>query len=114
MPIKHRNFQTPLYGMPSLGDLFTDRQLVALTTFSDLIGEMREEVLGDALAAGMSGNQTPLADGGTGAVAYADAVATYLALGVDKMNDRLSAICSWDASKSHTRNTFARQAIPMI
>ena len=48
LPVKHRNFQTPAYGMPNLGDLFTPRQLTALTTFSDLVKEAREKVLADA------------------------------------------------------------------
>ncbi len=114
MPVKHRDFKGPLYGMTSFGDLFTDRQLVALTTFSDLIAETREEVIRDALAAGMSGHQTPLHQGGNGAVAYGDAIATYLALAVDKAADFWSSIASWASSRSTMRNTFARQAIPMI
>ena len=42
MPLKHRNFQPPVYGMYEFGDLFTPRQLTALTTFSDLVHEARE------------------------------------------------------------------------
>ncbi len=56
----------------------------------------------------------PLAEGGTGAAAYADAVAVYLAFGVDRLSDRGSTICSWDSSRDSTRNTFGRQAIPMV
>ena len=114
MPERALGFRVQEYGMLKHSDLFTDRQLVALTTFSDLVAEVREEVLGDALAAGMSGDQTPLSDGGRGATAYADAVATYLALGIDKAADYWSAICSWHSSGLKVRNTFARQAIPMI
>ena len=40
LPKKHRNFQGPTYGLNNLGDLFTPRQLVALTTFSDLVTEV--------------------------------------------------------------------------
>ena len=87
MPERALGFRVQEYGMLKHSDLFTDRQLVALTTFSDLVAEVRAEVLGDALDAGMSGDQTPLADGGRGAVAYADAVVTYLALGIDKAAD---------------------------
>ncbi|MXZ99495.1 MAG: DUF1156 domain-containing protein [Acidimicrobiaceae bacterium] len=54
-----------------------------------------------------------LRDGGRGADAYADAVVTYLAFAVDRLTDRNSTICSWDASRQHVRNVFARQAIPM-
>ncbi len=114
MPEKALGFRVQEYGMLQFSDLFTDRQLVALTTFSDLIAETREEVIRDALAAGMSGHQTPLHQGGSGAVAYGDAIATYLALAVDKAADYWSSICSWHSSGLKIRNTFARQAIPMI
>ena len=91
LPHNPRDFKTPNYGMSSFADLFTDRQLVALTTFSDLVSEAREMVLTDALGAGMDADAPRLADGGTGAQAYADAVATYLGLGVDR---KASNICS--------------------
>ncbi len=87
----------PLYGLTTFGDLFTPRQLVALTTFSDLVGEARARVL---------------ADGGD--AAYADAVATYLAIAVDRLADYNSDICSWHSGRETIRNTFARQAIPMV
>ncbi len=102
------------YGLTSWGDLFTPRQLVALTTFSDLVQEARERVKGDALAAGLPDDKKPLRDGGTGAAAYADAVAVYLAFVVDKCSDYWSSICSWHNSGEKMRNTFGRQAIPMV
>ena len=82
-----RAFWTWAYGLKTYGDLFTPRQLVALTTFSDLVQEARERVKRDALAAGLPKDDKPLAAGGTGATAYADAVAVYLALAVDKATD---------------------------
>lgn len=103
----------PRYGMTKHADLFTPRQLVALTTFSDLVSEAREKIKADAVAAGIPDDDLPLNDGGIGATAYADAVATYLAFAVDRLSDRNSTICSWDISRDSTRNTFARQAIPM-
>ena len=114
IPPKALGFRVQEYGMLEYSALFTNRQLVALTTFSDLISEVRTEVIRDALAAGMSGDKTPLAEGGQGAVAYGDAVATYLALGVDRAADRWSSISTWEPSRTTIRNTFARQAIPMI
>ena len=113
MPTKHRNFQTPGYGMSSYGDLFTPRQLTALTTFSDLLGEAAERVASDALAAGMAGDGVRLRDGGSGAAAYADAVVTYLAFAVDGFANRNSSICTWASNRGHDRSVFARQAIPM-
>lgn len=113
LPNNPRDFKTPNYGMTKLGDLFTPRQLVALTTFSDLTGEAREQVLADALAAGMPDDGRGLEAGGDGATAYADAVAVYLAFALSKMADRGSSICTWFTERDSTRNTFARQAIPM-
>ena len=98
----------------TFGDYFTHRQLVALTTFSDLVAEVRQKVLADALAAGMEAGAPRLADSGAGAQAYADAVATYLGLAVDKAADYWSSICSWHSSRELVRNTFSRQALPMV
>jgi len=53
-------------------------------------------------------------DGGTGATAYADAVGVYLTLAVDKIADRNSTVCAWASLREHARNTFGRQAIPMV
>lgn len=101
------------YGMSQWEDLFSPRQLVALTTFSDLLGEVRQRVREDALKAGLGDRGERLRDGGSDATAYADAVVTYLAFAVDKCADYWSTICSWHNSGEKMRNTFGRQAIPM-
>ncbi len=108
------NFWCTIYGLTTFTDLFTPRQLVALTTFSDLVGEARERIRRDALAAGLPDDPKPLRDGGTGATAYADAVGVYLAFAVDKVADRNSTVCAWASLREHARNTFGRQAIPMV
>ena len=102
------------YGLDQWGKLFTDRQLVALNTFSDLVHEARTEIERDALTAGLPDDPTPLRDGGTGAKAYAEAVSVYLAFAADKCCDYWSSICSWHSSGQKMRNTFGRQAIPMV
>lgn len=114
LPHNPRDFKTPNYGMRTFGDLFTRRQLVALTTFSDLVQEARARVLADARKADLPDNDISLNDGSTGATAYADAVATYLAIAVDKGADYWSTICSWNIARDNVRSTFARQAIPMV
>jgi len=110
-----RAFTPPDYGMGTFGDLFTDRQLVALNTFSDLVHEARAQIEADALAAGRSPASLPLSDGGNGAKAYAEAVSVYLAFALNRSADRGSTICTWDSSPKMEalRNTFGRQAIPM-
>ena len=109
-----RNIWCVGYGLDTFDKLFTSRQLVALTTFSDLVQKVRQRVLADASLAHLPDDQRPLHAGGCGPLAYADAVATYMAIVVDRLADRNSAICSWDVSRDSTRNTFARQAIPMM
>ncbi|WP_419705842.1 DUF1156 domain-containing protein [Promicromonospora sp. NFX87] len=103
----------PMYGMPRWSDAFTNRQLTALTTFSDLVGEARERVLVDTAASGLP-HGTRLADGGSGAKAYADVVATYLAMGVSKAADMNNALASWKATMDQSIALFRRQAIPMV
>ena len=108
-----RWFSPPDYGLPDHKDLFTPRQLAALTTFADLIGQARQEIERHARTAGLSAGGAPLHAGGTGATAYADAVATYLTFALSKLADRGSSICTWFTQRDSTRPTFARQAIPM-
>ena len=101
------------YGMEHFSELFTERQLVALTTFSDLVNEVREEAKRDARAAGLIDDDIGLADGGTGATAYAEAVTVYLASAVSKVANIGSSIASWMSDRGAFRETFARQAIQM-
>ena len=101
------------YGITHWKQLFTNRQLTALTTFSDLVAEAQAKATQDALDSGMQDDGKGLDEGGCGATAYGQAVGVYLAFIVDKLADRGSTICSWDATRDGLRNTFARQAIPM-
>lgn len=112
LPFDPRNVWTPSYGLTKFSDLFTNRQLVALTTFGQLVEEVRARVYDDAVASGMEPG-APLEEGGAGAHAYADAVAAYLALGVSRCTDYNSSLTSWNSSRDGLRNTFVRQAIPM-
>ena len=107
-----RNIWTPSYGLDTFASLFTNRQLTALTTFSDLVGEARGRVLKDALAAGLDEGDR-LEQGGSGAAAYADAVATYLGLATSRCTDYFSTINTWASAGEFVRNVFARQALPM-
>ncbi len=113
MPENPRWFSPPLYGLKTYGDLFTPRQLVALTTFSDLVQEVCALAQHHAVAAGRTDDQKSLRDGGSGAAAYAEAVTVYLACAVSKMTNIGSSIASWMSDRGAFRETFARQAIPM-
>ena len=109
-----RALWTPGYGLTDFSDLFTNRQLTALTTFSTLIPEAQQKSKEDAIRAGLPDDDVRLADGGQGATAYGEAVGVYLAFLLDKLTDYNSSICSWHAPGEKMRNVFGRQAIPMV
>ena len=126
------------YGFTEWGDLFTPRQLTALTTFSDLVAEAREQIRHDLTGTSLStpasrrhegeapanenawldadvpGDDVPLAEGGVGAQAYADAVATYLGLCVSRQANRCSNLNFWNKQGEKVEQVFARQALPMV
>lgn len=92
-----RDIKAVTYGLTDFTDLFTARQLTSLTTFCDLVTEARGRVESDG-----------------GSCSYADAVATYLGLGVSRLTDIGNALCRWENTKTQVRNLFTRQAIPML
>ena len=114
-PLPHdpRNFWTIDYGLTTYGDLFTPRQLVALTTFSDLVGEARKRTEADAIKAGLPDDGIPLRDGGKGVKAYGEAVGVYLGFLVDQIANHSSTVCGWNTANAQMRSVFARQALPM-
>ena len=103
------------YGMDQFSDLFTNRQLVALETFSDLAQEAHSRILNDAVAAGLCPDSRSVDGGGIGASSYADAVAVYLSIAVDKAADYWSMLCFWHNAANQLKivNTFGRQALSM-
>ena len=109
-----RHMTVHAYGMTRWADLFTSRQLTALTTLCDLVSEAREQVRGDALAAGWADDPMPLAEGGSGAMAYAEAVSLYLAFVVNRVADRGSSLVAWQPGGEKLANTFPRQALAMV
>lgn len=102
------------YGLRQWGDLFTPRQLVALTTFSDLVSKARERARRDAVVAGLSDDGIGLEAHGTGATAYGEAVGVILALTLSKMADAQSSLVHWMADRDRVITTFSRQALPMV
>jgi putative DNA methylase len=114
LPEKALGFSVQLYfDRGTFGDLFTSRQLVALTLFADLVSEVRERIVRDARESGVSDEGSKLKDGGVGATAYADAVSIYLAFAVSKSVDGSSALCRWMHQRDSLFSTFGRPALPM-
>lgn len=114
LPDNPRDFKTPNYGLNTFGDLFTDRQLVALNTFSSLIHEARAQIEADAATADLSLDPNPLRGGGKGAKAYAEAISVYLGFGISRLADISNAFCVWSSSANQAVHLFGRQAIPMV
>ena len=100
------------YGLTEWHHLFTSRQLVALTTFSDLVEEARTKVRRDALEMGLPEGE-PLREGGVGAAAYSEAVGVYLGLTVGRQANRTSTLSIWDSRYQKIQQAFGRQALPM-
>jgi len=98
LPDNARWFSPPGYGLPSFKDLFTPRQLLTLTTLSDLVPEARNQAVSDGATEDR-----------------ANAIAVYLALSASKSADNNSTLCSWMSGLKYevVRNTFSRQALPM-
>ncbi|MBC2711121.1 MAG: DUF1156 domain-containing protein [Desulfosarcina sp.] len=117
MPKNPRWFSPPDYGLPQYSDLFTPRQLTALTTFSDLVSEAREQIRANGKEAWSSRtssqDESPLAHGGSGAVAYAEAVSVYLGIAVSRISNSINSLAVWSTSREQSVNLFSRQAIPM-
>lgn len=108
-----RALWTVNYGLKHFSDLFTARQLTVATTFSDLIGEIHERIVSDAAAAGVPNDGVPLDSGGSGSLAYADAVVTYLSFAMSRLLDYGNSLCGWLAKDDAMGHLFTRQAIPM-
>ena len=112
---KSNRYMVPsLYGLTTTDSLFSDRQLVALTTFSELLAEVRGIVEGDAQRASLDNNGVRLREGGRGVTAYAEALVTYLAFAVDRCTDYWASVCLWGNSRETIAHVFGRQAIPMV
>ena len=114
LAVNPRDFKTPNYGLRKFADLFTPRQLVALTTFSDLVQEAREQVRRDALAAAVSDDGEALRDGGIGATAYSEAAGVYLGFAVDRLAMTGNSLVRWNAVGQKAQHCFGRQALPMV
>jgi putative DNA methylase len=103
----------PLYGMNSFSDLFTNRQLTALNTFSEMIGEANTAIIEDAQNESYGGDAFQVDNESFRARTYAKAISTCLAFAVGRLANRGSTISIWNTQGEKIEQTFGRQAIPM-
>ena len=93
-------FRIGNYEMTKWRNLFTDRQLVVLTTFSNLVGEAIEHINADSVLSGLPSEDTPLRNSGTGATAYAEAVEMYLGMALSRLTNICNSLCRWEVTKT--------------
>ena len=91
-----RAFSQRNYGMKIWGDLFTPRQLLALTTLVRLSRQAGEEV--------RKGDDAGLAE----------AVIVELSIGVNRCAGQMASLCKWNNGRELVDGVFARQALPML
>jgi len=114
LPEKALGFRVQEYGMKKHQDLFSRRQLVALTTFSDLIPLVQKNVTAGAIEAGFGSEGPPLERGGIEAAAYGDAVALILSLSVGKLADYNSSLVQWSQGRDQAVHVFGRHTLSMV
>jgi putative DNA methylase len=114
LPEQALGFRVQPYGMRKHRDLFTARQLVALSTLSSLVTEAQRIVEKDSVAAGLLDDNVSINDGGFGARAYAEAVTTYLALALSRTADWGSSLGRWENKAQVPQQVFGRQTVSMV
>jgi putative DNA methylase len=109
-----RAFTPFIYGLGEWQKLFTDRQILALATFSDLIGEAIRHAREDAIRAGLEDDREGQTTEPMGATVYANGVGTYLGIAHSRLSDMCNNLCAWETTKTQVRHVFTRQALPML
>lgn len=107
-------FRIGNYGMTKWSDLFTSRQLLALTTFVDICEQVRQQLNNDPQFVHNSTNSEPRGPISNDGITYADAVAVFLALGISRSSSMWSSNCWWQPNGGFIAQVFTRQAIPII
>ncbi len=107
-----RHMSPTAYGLLHHSDLYTERQLTALSTFAELVERVRTQILKDAIEAGIPNDGKSLRDGGSQAQAYAEAISVYLSFAISRGADYWSSLAMW--ADSFIAHTFSRNALPIV
>ncbi|MBT7783504.1 MAG: DUF1156 domain-containing protein, partial [Anaerolineae bacterium] len=116
LPMKALGFRVQLYGMTKYQNLFTNRQVTTLVTFSDLIADVQKKVLEDVGSTTLlPKDETPLNEGGEGVTAYSEAICVYLSFALDRLAQQFSTLATWSSHPAHELvvNMFSRQTLSM-
>jgi putative DNA methylase len=105
LPEEALGFRVQKYGIRKHWQMFTPRQLNSMVMLSDLVRQVRADILRDAEAAKLSPADTD---------SYAKAVMTFLALACDRCADFGNSLTRWSQTNQKVMNLFGRQAVPMV
>ena len=108
LPVQSGNVTA--FGLRTFGDLLSPRQRHTMATFSEVVAEITAVVRRDALTAGMPDCESGVAQGGSGARAYAEAITTYLALAVSRMANRTTTMTTHNRTNGSVEQSFIRPA----
>ena len=97
LPSRARSISVQVYGFTKWRDLFTERQLTALSAFGDTLPEARQKMIHDGASP-----------------EYADALCTYLALAIGRSVNSSSSFARWQNTGAFVTSVFTNQGIPMI
>ena len=97
LPGQALGFRVQAYGFRRWSQLFTNRQLVALTTLSEVLSNLPERVAQDG-----------------GDPDYARAILVYLACAFGKTVDNSSSFCRWRTGDGTVAGTLTRPVLPML
>jgi putative DNA methylase len=89
--------QLPMYGMPTYGDMFTPRQLLALLTFTKWVRKANEEIRKKEYEEDL-----------------AKCITSNLGLIISRSSHYISSFAAWHNTFNNIQGVFARQAIPMV
>jgi len=101
------------YGMERFDQLFSSRQLKAMTTFTALVNGACAQVKKDALTSTSPDSGLGLNENGRGITAYSEAVAVYAAITVSRLANRGCTLAFWDNTSQKIQQAFGRQALSM-
>lgn len=97
LPDQALGFRVQAYGMDTHASLFTQRQLLTLTTFAKLLSAIRDEISKE-----------------TSDDEYINLVVTLLGLALSKSAETSNSLSRWLVKDEVPVALFARQAIPMV
>lgn len=111
---KALGFRVGGYGFKYWSDLFSDRQLFTISSFSEEIRNVHEIIKKDALRNNLDDDNVSFESGGSGATAYADLISLLLTFVLDRCTDFNNSVTGWRAGNQKIMNLFSKQTIPMV